>query len=325
MRISEFSLISILSCIVSILGTVLYGAIFSNGDLVPIFVIVSLLSIVLPLIAKKLRLNAQKKGGFFEIVAIVIGGFNFYCIIFALTKAPIFIAYLGWLVCGIIYKLIKAEENKTVESSDKVLSSENVEKKVEIITKNYDVCIFDVTTNTLRKEKKNIDVTKFPPSKFADNNTYYAIETFRNGKKIRIYHTKDNWDRQKGIERQETGLLEETNIDGNVRKQGISHKEQIMILCKQCGTEILSDSIFCRKCGTKVEDINKEFFICIFDATTHNLRKEKKNIDVTKIPPSKFADNDTYYAIETFKDGKKIRTYLTKDNWNKQIEIGISE
>jgi len=196
MRIREFSWISILSCAVSILGTVLYGAIFKNGDLVPAFIIVSLLSIVLPLIAKKFRLNAQKKGKFFEIVAIVIGGFNFYCIIFALTKAPLFIAYLGWLVCGVIYKLIKTEDNKTVELNKKFPSAESIEKKVEEATKNYAICIFDATTHTLRKENKNIDVTKFPPSKFADNDTYYAIETFRDEKKVRVYYTKENWDKQ---------------------------------------------------------------------------------------------------------------------------------
>ncbi len=77
----------------------------------------------------------------------------------------------------------------------------------------------------------------------------------------------------------------------------------------------------------KVNDTsnNRMYSVCIFDKATHTLRKEKKQIDITKFPPSRFADNDTYYAIETFRDGKKIRIYHTKDNWNKQIEIGISE
>ncbi len=321
MRISEISGFSILSCVVSILGTVLYGAIFSNSDLAPVFVIVSLLSIVLPLIAKKLRLNAQKKGKFFEIVAIVIGGFNFYCIIFALTKAPLFIAYLGWLVCGVVYKFIKTEGNKTVESNGKVLSAESVEKKVEETTKNYDICIFDATTHTLRKEKKNIDVAKFPPSKFAYNDTYYAIETFRDEKKVRIYYTKEIWEKQ----RKENTSQEVTIVDENEKQQEISYKDQGTVFCRKCGSEILIDSMFCSKCGAKVEETKKMYDVCIFDASTHTLRKEKKDIDIEKFPPSKFAYNDTYYAIETFKDGKKVRIYHTKDNWNKQIEVGISE
>lgn len=69
----------------------------------------------------------------------------------------------------------------------------------------------------------------------------------------------------------------------------------------------------------------KKYNVCIFDTTTHALRKEIKDINITKFPTSKFAYNDTYYAIETVRDGKKVRIYHTKDNWNKQIEIGISE
>lgn len=196
MSVNNFSWISILSCVVSILGTVLYSAIFSNGALISVFVIVSLLSIVLPLISKKFRLYAQKKGKFFEIIAIVIGGFNFYCIIFALTNAPIFIGYLGWLVCGIIYKFIRHEENKPVESIKQISSCQKFGTKAGEINNNYIVCIYDTVTHTLRKERRNVDITKFPPSKFADNNTYYAIETFRDEKKVRVYYTKDTWNKQ---------------------------------------------------------------------------------------------------------------------------------
>jgi ribosomal protein L40E len=95
--------------------------------------------------------------------------------------------------------------------------------------------------------------------------------------------------------------------------------------CRKCGTQLLIDTVFCNKCGAKVEEISKNYDVCIFDSSTHTLRKENRDIDIRKFPPSKFADNDTYYAIETFRDGKKVRIYHTKDNWNKQIEIGISE
>ncbi len=88
------------------------------------------------------------------------------------------------------------EKNKSIESNEKDLSIENLEKNVEETTKNYAICIFDTTTHTLRKENKDIDIRKFPPSKYVDNDTYYAIETFRDGKKVRIYYTKVNWDKQ---------------------------------------------------------------------------------------------------------------------------------
>ncbi len=67
------------------------------------------------------------------------------------------------------------------------------------------------------------------------------------------------------------------------------------------------------------------FSVCIFDGNTHAIRKEKRKIDVIKFPASKYANNNTYYAIETVRDGKKVRSYYTMDNWNKQIESAISQ
>ena len=91
----------------SILGTIIYSSLFSGSGLAPLFIVLSVISILLPPIAKKLRLAQQKKGKAFEIIAIVIGGFNFYCVFFALTTLPVFIGYLGWLASSIAYKLVK--------------------------------------------------------------------------------------------------------------------------------------------------------------------------------------------------------------------------
>lgn len=101
------SIMSLVSLGVSILGTVVYGTLFSGSGLAWLFIIIAVASIVLPPIAKKLRVAQNKKGKAFEIIAIVIGGFNFYCIFFALTSLPIFIGYLGWVACGIAYKMVK--------------------------------------------------------------------------------------------------------------------------------------------------------------------------------------------------------------------------
>ena len=101
------SIMSVVSLAVSILGTVIYGTIFSGSGLTWLFVIVGIVSVILPPIAKKVRVAQNKKGKVFEIIAIVVGGFNFYCIFFALTALPIFIGYLGWVACAIAYKLVK--------------------------------------------------------------------------------------------------------------------------------------------------------------------------------------------------------------------------
>lgn len=60
----------------------------------------------------------------------------------------------------------------------------------------YQVCIFDASIGNLRKEMMDVDVIKIPPHKFATNSTYYAIETIRDNKKVRIYYEKNNWDKQ---------------------------------------------------------------------------------------------------------------------------------
>lgn len=102
----RLSLLSLISFLVSVLGFVLYCIAF-EVDVRFIYVITSIISVILPIVAKKIRLNTNKKGKVFEILSIVIGGFNFYCVIFALTEWPIFVAYLGWICCGIFYKFTK--------------------------------------------------------------------------------------------------------------------------------------------------------------------------------------------------------------------------
>ena len=100
------AIMSLVSLAVSILGTVIYGTLFSGSGLTWLFIILGIASVVLPPIAKKVRIEQNKNGKVFEILAIVVGGFNFYCIFFALTSLPIFIGYLGWVGCGIAYKMV---------------------------------------------------------------------------------------------------------------------------------------------------------------------------------------------------------------------------
>lgn len=101
------SIMSLISLIVSLLGVLIYSSLFSGSGLIWLFILVSIVSVILPVIAKKIRIKKDKKGKAFEIIAIVVGGFNFYCIFFALTTVPMFIAYLGWVVSGIAYKMVK--------------------------------------------------------------------------------------------------------------------------------------------------------------------------------------------------------------------------
>ncbi len=108
---SVFSLISIF---ISLGGVYVYYLLLGFGyELYPFFVLVSIVSVVFPCISKKLRVKNNKKGKVLEIIALVIGGFNFYCMFFVIPETPIFLGYLGWIVFGLLYKYIEIEKDKT--------------------------------------------------------------------------------------------------------------------------------------------------------------------------------------------------------------------
>ena len=56
------SIMSVVSLLLSILGTVIYSSLFSGSGLAWLFIILSITSVVLPPIAKKLRLAQEKRG-----------------------------------------------------------------------------------------------------------------------------------------------------------------------------------------------------------------------------------------------------------------------
>jgi len=105
-RISLFSVVSVLA---SAIGVVLYSLCFSTHSVAvfTLFKVVAIVSIIIPPVSKAQRLSVHKSGKALEILSIIIAGFNFYCVIFAFTKLPILIAYLGWVICGVTYKLAK--------------------------------------------------------------------------------------------------------------------------------------------------------------------------------------------------------------------------
>ena len=92
---------------VSLLGTLCYSMCFDHKFFVPVFVVLAIASVILPPIAKKHRITNNKTGKWIEIIAIIIGGFNIYSIVFAFTSLPLLVGYLGWIACGIVYSKIK--------------------------------------------------------------------------------------------------------------------------------------------------------------------------------------------------------------------------
>ena len=55
-------------------------------------------------------------------------------------------------------------------------------------------------------------------------------------------------------------------------------------------------------------------------AESKTLSKESGEIDIIKFPPDKFSSDNIYYAIDSIKDGKKVRTHYQKSVWDKKIE-----
>ena len=105
-KVEEVAIMSVISLLVSILDTTIFVALFSGYGLSWLFIILSIISIILPPIAKKLRSAQKKKGRALEIIAIIVGGFNISCMVSYFTPFPIFIGYLGWIGCGIVYKMV---------------------------------------------------------------------------------------------------------------------------------------------------------------------------------------------------------------------------
>mgnify|MGYP003291026087 CR=1 FL=1 len=96
----------------------------------------------------------------------------------------------------------------------------------------FTVCVYDEADKSVKTIKKAVDVNKFPPSKYATDGMYYAIDKIRDDKKVRIYCEKDNW----------------KNQIGDLSDSGGKNS----LFCKKCGSEILNEGDFCSRCGTSV-------------------------------------------------------------------------
>ncbi len=73
---------------------------------IPFWVVMSIVSLILPPIAKAKRLENDGRGGGMEVFGLVLGGFAFYSVIFALTRVSLYFGYLGWIISGIIYRSV---------------------------------------------------------------------------------------------------------------------------------------------------------------------------------------------------------------------------
>ncbi|MBE7045702.1 MAG: zinc ribbon domain-containing protein [Ruminococcaceae bacterium] len=127
------------------------------------------------------------------------------------------------------------------------------------------------------------------------------------------------WDEHKNNKQIKTFSVTDENID-NIKS------------CRKCNEPLVNNSKFCRKCGAEVlepknPDIsdNQKFKVVIFDADNRRIHTEIREINTKNFPPEKFSDNNTYYAIETIKEGKKVKINRKKKNWEKKTNTKIQK
>lgn len=136
MRISVFSITSLL---ISVVAFVLYDILLHGTNVFIPWIILSLLAMFFPLLAKYFRKRKSKNGAKVEIAALIIGAFDFYFVFFAFTKINLFIVFiLIGIICFLYVKLF-----------NNIIPVVQKRKTIKIITRND-----PITTKNL-KDKSN--------------------------------------------------------------------------------------------------------------------------------------------------------------------------
>ena len=189
-RISIGNLLYVIGCFIFAL-IIFFTNKERNNIIIEVVTIVSL-SVIFPVLSWWI--------GIVEVDDVAFLGERYYYA-FIMTKdvlvLPISIMKLSLCLCLVncgmrISKNISNKTNNNAIDKEIVLADDEEKNTYE----KYDVRIFDAENKNLRKETREIDTVKFPLSKYAFNDTYYAIEKIKDGKKVRIYYEKSNWDKQ---------------------------------------------------------------------------------------------------------------------------------
>ena len=101
------AILSVVSLLASVAAAALFAMSFGNPRLMTVWRIVTVISLILPIAAKKIRIGQGRKGKTLEIIALILAGFAFYEVIFLSTKLNIWVGYLGFVIGGIAYRMIK--------------------------------------------------------------------------------------------------------------------------------------------------------------------------------------------------------------------------
>ncbi len=99
--------LSIIALCVSLAAAGLFFLTVANVLFRPLWVLVTVASVIMPAVAKKKRIDHEGKGKGLEIAALIIGGFLFYMVVFLATDLSVFFGYLGYIIGGLVYRAVQ--------------------------------------------------------------------------------------------------------------------------------------------------------------------------------------------------------------------------
>ena len=109
--------VSVLSFACSVLAFVLYAMLLGGIDVYFIWIISSIAALCLPILAKRIRKKKGSKGKALEIIALILGAFDFYFVIFAATKWNINIAFALIAAACVMYAKMFNQINGEAQGS----------------------------------------------------------------------------------------------------------------------------------------------------------------------------------------------------------------
>lgn len=99
----RISIVSFISLAISIVAFILYVILLGGTNVYILWIISSIIALFFPLLPKYIRSRNNMRGEWLEIVALVIGSFDFYFVISSATKWYIYIAYVIIIIACILY------------------------------------------------------------------------------------------------------------------------------------------------------------------------------------------------------------------------------
>ena len=126
---NKISIYPFVSLIMSIVAFGLYVLLLSGTNVYILWIVLSVISSVLPILSKYLRNADGKIGKSVEIIALIIGGYNLYFVFFAATKINLFPVFVLIVIIFVLYaKLfnnVKSDESLEKYNSDDVYKEVN--------------------------------------------------------------------------------------------------------------------------------------------------------------------------------------------------------